>query len=41
MTGDVAPELEARAAQALVRVLHKPVRPAVLRQCILQALEER
>jgi len=40
MTGDVAPELEARAAQALVRVLHKPVRPAVLRQCILQALQE-
>jgi signal transduction histidine kinase len=41
MTGDVAPELEVRAAQSLVRVLHKPVRPAVLRQCILQALEER
>ena len=41
MTGDVAPELEARAAQSRVRVLHKPVRPAVLRQCILQTLEER
>ena len=41
MTGDVAPELEARASEAAVRVLHKPVRPAVLRQCMLQALEKR
>jgi signal transduction histidine kinase len=41
MTGDLALELEARAAQMLVRVLHKPVRPAVLRQCILQTLKER
>jgi signal transduction histidine kinase len=41
MTGDVAPELEARAAQAQVRVLHKPVRPAVLRHCILEVLEKR
>ena len=29
------------ASEAAVRVLHKPVRPAVLRQCMLQALEKR
>lgn len=40
ITGDVAPELEARAAQAGVLILHKPVRPAVLQRCMLQLLEQ-
>lgn len=38
MTGDVAPELEARAAACGIRVLHKPVRPALLQRCILQSI---
>jgi signal transduction histidine kinase/CheY-like chemotaxis protein len=41
MTGDVAPELEDRALGLAVRVLHKPVRPAVLQQCMLQMLDGR
>ena len=39
MTGDVAPELEARATEAGVHILHKPVRPAVLQRCMGQLLE--
>ncbi len=39
MTGDVARELEARANDAQITVLHKPVRPALLQRCILQVLD--
>ncbi|MEI7786351.1 MAG: hybrid sensor histidine kinase/response regulator, partial [Betaproteobacteria bacterium] len=39
LTGDVAPELEARAGQAAVQVMHKPVRPAQLQRRMLQVLE--
>lgn len=39
MTGDVARELEARANDARITVLHKPVRPALLQRCILQVLD--
>ncbi len=38
MTGDVAPELEASAHLAQVRVLHKPVRPAVLQRCVIDLM---
>jgi CheY-like chemotaxis protein len=39
MTGDVASELEAQAIGAQVKVLHKPVRPALLQRGILQLLD--
>jgi CheY-like chemotaxis protein len=39
LTGDVAPELEARAAQAGAQIMHKPVRPAQLQRRILQLLD--
>lgn len=39
LTGDVAPELEARASSVKAQVMHKPVRPAQLQRCMLQMLE--
>ena len=39
LTGDVAPELEARASAAKAQVMHKPVRPAQLQRRMLQLLE--
>jgi signal transduction histidine kinase len=40
MTGDVSAQLEASAHQQGVRVLHKPVRPQVLREQVLELLEQ-
>ena len=40
MTGDVSAQLEASAHQQGVRVLHKPVRPQVLRDQVLELLEQ-
>jgi CheY-like chemotaxis protein len=39
LTGDVAPELEARASAVKAQVMHKPVRPAQLQRRMLQLLE--
>lgn len=38
MTGDVSAALEERAAAVGVRVLHKPVRPQVLRSCLMELM---
>jgi CheY-like chemotaxis protein len=40
MTGDVSAQLEASARLQGVRVLHKPVRPQVLREQVLELLEQ-
>lgn len=40
LTGDVAPELEAAALAAGVAVLHKPVRPPVLREQLMVMLDQ-
>lgn len=38
MTGDVSPQLEAKARDARVRILHKPVRPKVLRASLVDLI---
>ena len=38
MTGDVSPQLEAQAREAGVRILHKPVRPKVLRASLAELM---
>lgn len=38
MTGDVSSRLESEAQRRKVKVLHKPVRPALLQTCMLQVL---
>lgn len=38
MTGDVSPQLEAQAREAGVRILHKPVRPKVLRSSLVDLM---
>lgn len=40
MTGDVSSRLESEAQRRRVRVLHKPVRPALLQNCMLQVLTQ-
>ncbi|MCE2880397.1 MAG: hybrid sensor histidine kinase/response regulator [Comamonadaceae bacterium] len=40
MTGDVSAQLESSALQQGVQVLHKPVRPNLLRACVIQLLED-
>ncbi len=40
MTGDVSAQLEGRAHAQLVEVLHKPVRPTLLREGLLQLIEQ-
>lgn len=40
MTGDVSAQLESRAQEESVKVLHKPVRPAILRAGLLELLEQ-
>jgi CheY-like chemotaxis protein len=39
MTGDVSSHLEAQASQQGVRILHKPVRPAVLQNTVIDLLQ--
>lgn len=41
MTGDVSAQLEEQAQQQSLRVLHKPVRPVVLQECLLALLSQR
>jgi hypothetical protein len=38
MTGDVSAKLEARAAEVGVPILHKPVRPQVLRASLVDLI---
>lgn len=38
MTGDVSPQLESQAREAGVRILHKPVRPKVLRSSLVDLM---
>ncbi len=40
MTGDVSSQLENDALRRKVRLLHKPVRPALLQNCMLQLLSQ-
>ncbi len=40
MTGDVSGQLESRAKSQSVEVLHKPIRPALLREGLIQLLEQ-
>jgi CheY-like chemotaxis protein len=40
MTGDVSAQLEIRAQDESVKVLHKPVRPTILRSGLLELLEQ-
>jgi signal transduction histidine kinase/CheY-like chemotaxis protein len=40
MTGDVSSQLEADAQRRKVRLLHKPVRPALLQNCMLNLLPQ-
>lgn len=40
MTGDVSGQLESRAKDQSVEVLHKPIRPALLREGLIQLLEQ-
>jgi signal transduction histidine kinase/CheY-like chemotaxis protein len=40
MTGDVSAQLEAQAGEAGVQVLHKPVRPKVLRERLVQLIRQ-
>jgi CheY-like chemotaxis protein len=40
MTGDVSAQLETQAREAGVQVLHKPVRPKVLRESVLRLISQ-